>query len=84
MLNSLTSELFAWGARDPSDLSAANVDNDVFPAAVRQQGQIMYRLLDERRKLSSCAWVVGDADVRCKAIMRNAFDLQKFLPLGEY
>lgn len=23
----LTSELFAWGARDPSDLSAANVDN---------------------------------------------------------
>ena len=75
----LTSELFAWGARDPSDLSAANVDNDVFPAAVRQQGQIMYRLLDELRKLSSCAWVVGDADVRCKAIMRNAFDLQKIL-----
>ena len=27
--------------------------------------------------LSACAWVVGDADARCKAIMRNAFDLQK-------
>ena len=30
----------------------------------------------ELRKLSSCAWVVGDADVRCKAMMRDAFDLQ--------
>ena len=73
----LTSELFALGACDPSDPSAANFDSAVFPAAVRQQGQIMCRLLEELRKLSSCAWIVGDADARCKAIMRNAFDLQK-------
>jgi len=73
----LTSELFALGARDLSDPSAANFDSAVFPAAARQQGQIMCRLLEELRKLSSCAWSVGDADARCKAIMRNAFDLQK-------
>ena len=73
----LTSELFALGARDLSDPSAANFDSAVFPAAARQQGQIMCRLLEELRKLSSCAWIVGDADARCKAIMRNAFDLQK-------
>ena len=72
----LTSELFALGACDPSDPSAANFDSAVLPAAVRQQGQIMYRLLDELSKLSSCAWVVGDADVRCKDIIRDAFDLQ--------
>ena len=73
----LTSELFALGACDPSDPSAANLDSAVFPAAVRQQGRIMCRLLEELRQLSSCAWIVGDADTRCKAIMRNAFDLQK-------
>ena len=72
----LTSELFALGACDPSDPSAANFDSAVLPAAVRQQGQIMYRLLDELSKLPSCAWVVGDADVRCKDIIRDAFDLQ--------
>ena len=73
----LTSELFALGACDPSDSSAAQVDSAVFPATVRQQGRNMCRLLEELRKLSSCAWIVGDADVRCKAIMRNALDLQK-------
>ena len=73
----LTSGSFAPGAFDPSDSSAAQFDSAVFPAAVRQQGRIMCRLLEELRKLSSCAWIVGDADVRCKAIMRNAFDLQK-------
>ena len=72
----LTSELFALGACAP-DPSAANFDSAVFPAAVRQQGRIMCRLLEKLRKLSSCAWIVGDADVRCKAIMRNASDLQK-------
>ena len=73
----LTSGSFALGACDPSDSSAAQFDSAVFPAAVRQQGRIMCRLLEELRKLSSCAWIVGDADVRCKAIMRNASDLQK-------
>ena len=73
----LTSGSFALGACDPFDSSAAQFDSAVFPAAVRQQGRIMCRLLEELRKLSSCAWIVGDADVRCKAIMRNAFDLQK-------
>ena len=73
----LTSELFALGACDPSDSSAAQFDSAVFPATVRQQGRNMCRLLEELRKLSSCAWIVGDADVRCKAIMRNALDLQK-------
>ena len=73
----LTSGSFALGACDPSDSSAAQFDSAVFPAAVQQQGRIMCRLLEELRKLSSCAWIVGDADVRCKAIMRNAFDLQK-------
>ena len=72
----LTSGSVALGACDPSDSSAAQFDSAVFPAAVRQQGQIMCRLLEELRKLSSCAWIVGDADVRCKAIIRDAFDLQ--------
>ena len=73
----LTSGSLAPGAFVPSDSSTAQFDSAVFPAAVRQQGRIMCRLLEELRKLSSCAWIVGDADVRCKAIMRNAFDLQK-------
>ena len=80
----LTSGSVALGACDPSDSSAAQFDSAVFPAPVRQQGQIMYRLLDELRKLSSCAWVVGDADVRRIAMIRDAFDLQTFLPLREY
>ena len=73
----LTPDLFALGACDPSDSSAASPDWAVRPAPVRQQGEIMYRLLCELRKLSSSAWVVGDADARCKAIIRDAFDLQK-------
>jgi len=73
----LTSQLFALGACDPSDPSVASPDSAVQSSPVRQQSQIMCRLLYELRKLSSCAWVVGDADVRCKAIIRDAFDLQK-------
>ena len=72
----LTPQLFALGARDPSDPSDASLDSAVRTAAVRQQSQIMHRVFEELRELSSCAWVVGDADVRCKAIMRDAFDLQ--------
>ena len=72
----LTPQLFALGARDPSDPSDESLDSAVRTAAVRQQSQIMHRVFEELRELSSCAWVVGDADVRCKAIMRDAFDLQ--------
>ena len=72
----LTQDLFARGARDPSDPGAPSFDSAVQPAAVRQQRESMSRLVQELRKLSTNAWVVGDADVRRKDMISIAWDLQ--------
>ena len=72
----LTQDLFALGARDPSDPGAPSFDSAVQPAPVRQQREIMSRLVQELRKLSTNAWVVGDADVRRKDMISIARDLQ--------
>ena len=72
----LTQDLFALGARDPSDPGAPSFDSAVQPAPVRQQREIMSRLVQELRKLSTNAWVVGDADVRRKDMISIAWNLQ--------
>ena len=72
----LTQDLFALGACDPSDPGAPSFDSAVQPAPVRQQREIMSRLVQELRKLSTNAWVVGDADVRRKDMISIAWDLQ--------
>ena len=72
----LTQDLFALGACDPSDPGAPSFDSAVRPDSVRQQREIMSRLVQELRKLSTNAWVVGDADVRRKDMISIAWDLQ--------
>ena len=72
----LTQDLFALGARDPSDPGAPSFESAVQPAPVRQQRESMSRLVQELRKLSTNAWVVGDADVRRKDMISIARDLQ--------
>ena len=72
----LTPELFAVCARDPSDPGAASLDSAVQPSPVQQQRQSMHQLLKELRRLSSCAWVVDDADVRLQAMISEATNLQ--------
>ena len=72
----LTQDLFALGACDPSDPGAPSFDSAVRPAPVRHQREIMSRLVQELRKLSTNAWVVGDADVRRKDMISIAWDLQ--------
>ena len=72
----LTQDLFALGACDHSDPGAPSFDSAVQPAPVRHQREIMSRLVQELRKLSTTAWVVGDADARRKDMISIAWDLQ--------
>ena len=72
----LTQDLFSQGARDHSDPGAPSFDSAVQPAPVRHQREIMSRLVQELRKLSTTAWVVGDADARRKDMISIAWDLQ--------
>ena len=75
----LTPELFAPSAHNAFDASAASIDSAQQPSPVLQQRQAMHRLLHELRKLSTCAWVVGDAEKTRKAIIPKVCNLQTIL-----
>ena len=75
----LTAELFALGTGTPSEPSAASVDSAVQSTPVQQQRQ-MKRLLYELSEVVSLAWIVGDSDVRRKAMIALAFDLRNIPP----
>ena len=72
----LISQFLALGANTAPEPSSARFDSAVQPAPLRQQRQLMYRLVEELCKLSTHAWVVGDDDVRRKALIADALLLQ--------
>ena len=73
----LTPELFASSACTSAASSDPFCDSAVQPTSVRKQEQMMHRLAQETSKLSSHAWIVGDADARRKVISLNAYKLQR-------
>ena len=69
----LTQQLFAAGAREPSDRSAPSLDSAIQRTPLRQQEQFMVQMVDELVELSDHSfWTAVETDVKLKAIIKPA------------
>ena len=74
----LTAEMFAQCAPDTSHPAAASSDSAVQPVFLQQQGQKMFRLSVELKKLEEDGWITEDAEVAAlKQMISRARDLQR-------